>query len=156
MNTVVDIQPIISDLPRVDTPRQERVVVLSLIRKLCQLLATERISYCHWKSNNALDRSASGDNDLDLLVSPADGPRFEALLIQLGFKQAKAPAEKEMPGVLDYFGYEAEADRLIHVHLHYQLVLGHDMSKNYRLPIEKQYLESAVQGDLFKVPAPEF
>jgi hypothetical protein len=129
---------------------------LKLIFKLCQALAEEDISYCHWKSNNALDRSASGDNDLDLLVSRADIPRFSELLYRLGFKQAKAPAEKQMPGVLDYYGFDKEADRLIHVHAHYQLILGHDMTKNFRLPIEKAYLESAVQGALFKVPAPEF
>ncbi|MCC6454647.1 MAG: hypothetical protein IT328_06870 [Caldilineaceae bacterium] len=156
MHAVANIQPIIKDVPRMDILREENSEVLPLIQKLCQLLADEQISYCHWKSNNALDRSASGDNDLDLLVSQADGPRFEELIRELGFKQATAPAEKQMPGVLDYFGYDPEGDKLIHVHLHYHLVLGHDMSKNYRLPIEKQYLESAVQGKLFKTPAPEY
>jgi thymidylate kinase len=126
------------------------------IQRLCQALAAESISYCHWKSNNALDRSASGENDLDLLVSRADMPRFSELLHRLGFKPAKAAAEKQMPGVLDYYGYDEEADRLIHIHAHFQLILGHDMTKNYRLPIERPYLESAVQGDLFKVPAAEF
>lgn len=129
---------------------------LNLIFKLCQALAEEEITYCHWKSNNALDRSANGDNDLDLLVKRADGPRFAELLDRLGFRQALAPADKQMPGVLDYFGYAEDADKWIHVHVHYQLVLGHDMSKNYRLPIEQQYLASAAQGSLFKVPAPEF
>lgn len=129
---------------------------LPLVRKLCQLMATEQINYCHWKSNNALDRSASGENDLDLLVSQADGPRFEAMLRALGFKQVKAPADKEMPGVLDYFGYEPEADKFVHVHLHYHLVVGHDASKNYRLPIEQAYLASATDGDLFRVPAVEY
>src|SRR5215211_7026156 len=133
-----------------------RQPALGLISQLCQGLAEEDISYCHWKSNNALDRSASGDNDLDLLVSRADAARFTELLYRLGFKQAQAPAEKQMPGVLDYYGYDKEADKLVHVHAHYQLVMGHDMTKNYRLPIEGPYLESAVQGDLFKVPAPEF
>ncbi len=129
---------------------------LDLIHRLCQALEAEGIAYCHWKSNNALDRSASGDNDLDLLVSRADIPRFTEILSRLGFKGAEASAEKWMPGVVDYFGYDAEVDRLIHVHAHYQLILGHDMTKNYRLPIERPYLESAVQGDVFKVPAPEF
>jgi thymidylate kinase len=128
---------------------------LNLILKLCQALAKEEISYCHWKSNNVLDRSANGLNDLDLLVSRADIPRFSEILYHLGFKQAKAAPEKQMPGVLDYYGYDEAADRLVHVHAHYQLILGHDMTKNYRLPIERLYLESAVQGDLFKVPAAE-
>ena len=129
---------------------------LDRIHRLCQALEAERITYCHWKSNNALDRSASGDNDLDLLVSRADVPRFTGILYRLGFKQAEAPPEKQMPGVLDYFGYDEGAHKLIHVHAHYQLIVGHDLSKNYRLPIERPYLESAVQGDLFKVPAAEF
>ena len=129
---------------------------LDLIRRLCQALEAERITYCHWKSNNALDRSASGDNDLDLLVSRADIPRFTEILSRLGFKQAQAPVEKQMPGVLDYYGYDEAADRLVHVHAHYQLILGHDATKNYRLPVEQPYLESAVQDGLFKVPAPEF
>jgi hypothetical protein len=129
---------------------------LDLIYRLCQALETERITYCHWKSNNALDRSASGDNDADLLVSRADILRFTEILCRLGFKQAKTSVEKQMPGVQDYYGYDEEANRLVHVHAHYQLILGHDMTKNHRLPIEKPYLESAVQSDLFKIPAPEF
>jgi len=129
---------------------------LGLVRTLCRALEAEGISYCHWKSNNALDRSASGDNDLDLLVSRADVPRFNSILGRLEFKLAKASSEKQLPGVVDYFGYDEAAGRLIHVHAHYQLVLGHDMAKNYRLPIEEPYLESAVQGELFKVPAVEF
>jgi thymidylate kinase len=156
MYTSVDTKPIIHHVPPEDILRKESFSVLPLIQKLCRGLATENIAYCHWKSNDALERSASGDNDLDLLVSRADGPRFSKLLYRLEFKQAKAPAEKQMPGVLNYFGYDEEADRLIHVHAHYQLILGHDMSKNYRLPIERPYLESAIQGVLFKVPAPEF
>ncbi len=129
---------------------------LSLVHKLCQALATERIVYCHWKSNAALDRSASGDNDLDLLVSRADAQAFTKILYCLGFKQAQVPPERQMPGVLDYYGYDGEAGKLVHVHAHYQLILGDDMTKNYRLPIEEPFLASAVQGTLFQVPAPEF
>ena len=129
---------------------------LPLIRTLCQALDREAVAYCHWKSNDAIARSASGDNDLDFLISRAHAARFTEVLCHLGFKQVQAPPEKKMPGVLDYIGYDRTADRLIHVHTHYQLVLGDDMSKNYRLPIERAYLESAVNGGLFRLPAAEF
>ena len=36
---------------------------LALVVRLCQTLNAESIEYCHWKSNEALSRSASGDND---------------------------------------------------------------------------------------------
>lgn len=139
-----------------DLLHQESLSVLPLIQELCKILAQEKIAYCHWKSNNALDRSASGDNDLDLLVSRADVARFTEILYRLGFKGAVAPAVKQMLGVLDYYGYVSEVDKFVHVHAHYQLILGQDMTKNYRLPIERPYIESAVQGDLFKVPEHEF
>jgi thymidylate kinase len=129
---------------------------LDLIYRLCQTLRAEGITYCHWKSNAALDRSASGDNDLDLLVSRADGPGFTEILYRLGFKKAQVLPEKQMPGVLDYYGYDRKADKLVHVHAHYQLILGDDMTKNYRLPIEEPYLASAVQDNVFNVPTPEF
>ncbi len=127
-----------------------------LIQRLCQSLDAEEISYCHWKSNNALDRSASGDNDLDLLVGRDDVQRFSEILYRLKFKGAEAPPSKQMPGVQDFFGYDSETDKFIHVHAHYQLIVGHDMTKNYHLPVERPYLESAIQSDLFKLPEPAF
>jgi hypothetical protein len=140
--------------------RQQSIVadppILNLIRLLCQALVEEEITYCHWKSNNALDRSASGDNDLDLLVSRADAGRFTEILYRLGFKQTRAPFDKQMTGVCDYHGYDDQSDKWVHVHAHYQLIMGHDMTKNFHLPIEEPYLKSAIQGDLFKVPAVEF
>jgi len=127
-----------------------------LVLQLCRALNAERIAYCHWKSNNALARSASGDNDLDLLVSRRDIPRFLAILSGLGFKEAMAEAEKRMIGVADFYGFDADSGTLIHVHAHYQLVLGHDLTKNYRLPIEEAYLASSALDGIFKVPAPEY
>jgi thymidylate kinase len=129
---------------------------LDLVARLCNVLACEEINYCHWKSNAALDCSACGDNDLDLLVNRIHVQRFIKILYGLGFKEALPPKDDQLPGVRDYYGYDVETGRLIHVHAHFQLILGNDLSKNYRLPVEKAYLESSVQGDLFRVPVPEF
>ncbi len=129
---------------------------LRLVTELCEALQAERIAYCHWKSTAALDRSACGENDLDLLVSRADSPRFTAILARLAFKEAWSPREQMAAGVRDYFGYDRESGRLVHIHAHHQLVLGHDLTKNYHLPIERPYVESALRRGMFNVPAPEF
>jgi hypothetical protein len=139
-----------------DSSTSQEPLPLALVSKLCKALEAENIAYCHWKSNDALDRSASGDNDLDLLVSRRDGQRFTEILHRLGFKVAEASSVQELPGVLNYYGYDTETGKLVHAHVHYQLVLGQDMTKNYRLPIEEPFLGSALQHELFKVPAPEF
>lgn len=129
---------------------------LNLILRLCQALREEDINYCHWKSNNALDRSANGENDIDLLISRADAGRFSELLYRFGFRQVRAPADKQMPGVLDYYGYDEQSDKWVHVHAHYQLIMGDDMTKNFRFAIEEPYLESVLWNGIFKVPAVEF
>src|ERR1041385_99785 len=79
---------------------------LELVSKLCNVLASEEINYCHWKSNEALDRSARGDNDLDLLVSRIHAQQFTEILYRLGFKETLATKEDELPGVRDYYGYD--------------------------------------------------
>jgi thymidylate kinase len=130
--------------------------ISDLVYQLCQGLDAEGVVYCHWKSNIALERSASGDADLDLLVDRAGARQFTDILCRLGFKEARASFEQQLPGVLDYYAYDRAANKIIHVHAHHRLILGDDMTKNYHLPIEKPFLESAVQEGLFKTPSPEF
>jgi len=130
--------------------------MLPLIQDLLKSLESERILYCHWKSNAALDRALEGEDDLDLLVRRSDGGRFAEIVSRLGFREARAKGLKDLPGVLDHFGYDERADRLIHVHTHYQLVLGSDLSKNYRLPLEGPYLASSSARGPVRVPAGEY
>lgn len=131
--------------------------VPGLIRKLSKALEEGDVNYCHWKSYNvALARSFTGDSDIDLLIRREDMALFNKILYSLGFKQAQAPSENQIPGVVDYFGYDETINKLIHIHAHFQLIVGRDLTKNYRLLIERPYLESAIKGDLFKIPSIEF
>jgi thymidylate kinase len=131
-------------------------VALDLVVTLCNTLAAKKIDYCHWKSNSFLDRSARGDNDLDLLVSREHAQCFAEILYALGFKEALLPTAEELPGVRNYYGYDQKTGRLVHVHAHFQLILGNDLSKNYRLPLEQAYLKSSTRRELFSIPASEF
>lgn len=58
----------------------------------------------------------------------------------MGFRLARPTPDRQVPGVLDYYGLDEGSDRLVHVHAHYRLVLGDDMTKNFRLPIERAYV----------------
>jgi thymidylate kinase len=138
-----------------ESPSGSSVTLCSIV-SLCETLKAEEIDYCHWKSNAALDRSANGENDLDLLVSRADVQCFINTLYKFGFKEAHDLQDDQLPGVLDFYGYDEISGQFVHVHTHFQLVLGQDFTKNYRLPIERLYLDSAIQGDLFRLPTLEF
>lgn len=140
----------VSQLPSTD------LEPLALVAQLCHSLSQQRIGYCHWKSNNALQKSATGENDLDLLIRRSDKLRFTQTLLTLGFVQVEDSPVSKMPGVLDYIGHDEESGRLVHVHAHYQLVVGQDLAKNYHLPVEEAYLSSATQSGLFRIPSVEF
>ncbi len=129
--------------------------VLWLVRELCAQLREEGVRWCHWKSNDMLARSASGENDLDLLVHRYDGQRFAEVLDRLGFRRALAPGGREHPGVSHHYALDVPSGRFVHVHAHVLLVLGDDTTKNVRLPIEVPYLESCHDDGLFPVPAAE-
>lgn len=126
------------------------------VQRLVEALESEGIRYCHWKSNEAIEASAAGENDLDLLVDRADLGRCRALLHQQGFVEGVQPPSRRLLGVFDYHGVSPQLARPVHVHLHSRLVLGDDTTKNYRLPIEQPYLASATRDGLFHLPAPEF
>jgi thymidylate kinase len=129
---------------------------LDIVRSLCSQLNNEKVNYCHWKSNAMISRSESGENDLDLLISHADRHKFSEILARLSFIQADENPIYRLPGVLNYYGHDQQSGRIIHVHAHYQLILGHDFTKNYHIPIEEPYISSSSCNNLFNIPQPEF
>ncbi len=122
---------------------------------LGQALAQAGVRHCRLTGDLGLEGDDIGEHEIDLLVSRAHMGRLAGLLSRLGFKQAKAPAEKAVPGTLDSFAYDTEADRLIRVHAHHVLLLGNALTSNYRLPIEGPFMSSAAHDGTFRVPAPE-
>jgi thymidylate kinase len=130
--------------------------VLVLIAALCRALDAEGVRYCHWKSNEAIARSATGENDLDLLVGRSDAERFEGILRRLGFKDVRQQGWKRLPGIYHSYGLDPGTGLFVHVHAHYQLVVGDDMTKNIHLPVEAAYLASARRDTTFQIPSPAF
>jgi len=126
-----------------------------LVQDLLRALSARDVSYCQWKSTIDLDRAATGESDLDLLVSRSDQPALLETLGVLGFREADPPPEKAAAGTRSFFGYDPTAPRLIHAHVHFLLMVGHDLSKGFRLPLELDFLASVRPSGPFQVPAPE-
>ncbi len=129
---------------------------IPLVRELVAALSDAGVGYCHWKSNAAIERAEQGETDLDLLVSRDQARKFVAVLSSCGFFEAVRPRSPAVPGTSDFMGYDMVADRFVHVHAHYQMVLGHDRTKNFRIPIERPYIDSSSVDRLLPTPAPEF
>ena len=129
---------------------------LGLVADLLRELDSADVAYCHWKSNEAIDKTLTAENDLDLLVARRDSARFNAAIHALGFRIARPTHDRLVPGLVDYFGRDQPSGRMVHVQAHFQLVLGDDMTKNFRLPIEDAYLASRVLDGPVAVPSRAF
>lgn len=132
------------------------MVPIPLVADLVAALEEAEIEYCHWKSNTTLEEAVSGETDLDLLIANDQFRDFKRVIDRLGFSSASREHVKDPPGTAHYFGYDPSNDRFVHLHAHAQLVLGHDRSKNYRLPIEGAYLASSTRETVLPTPRPEF
>jgi thymidylate kinase len=115
---------------------------LGLLTGLFTRLHAERITYCHWKSNEHLRASMLGLTDLDLLIDQGSAARLPLVLEEAGFKRFQAKPGRGYPGVEDYVGFDVESGRLSHLHIHYQLTLGARYLKGHRLPWEYVVLTS--------------
>jgi len=120
--------------------------------------ALQAIQYVHWKSNQHLSDALQGKTDLDLLIAQGDAQRFRQLILQHGFKSVISPPRSQFPAMEDYLGFDPQTGKLFHLHVHYQLVLGEQYVKNYRLPLEDKLLSSASlrKPEGIMVPAPEW
>lgn len=113
------------------------------------------IRYCHWKSNLRLPAALQGETDLDLLVDRQQSEEFRRILFRHDIKPCIAAPGLRYPSVEDYLGFDQSSGELFHLHVHYQLVLGEQFVKNYRIPIEDQVLDSVHLQSGVKVPAAE-
>ena len=129
----------------------------SLVVALGEALERRHVMYCcQWKGNWKKRRWMSGEGDIDLLVERSTEPHFTAVLEELGFRRCTPPLEARVAGLESCFGLDPATGRLIHVHVHYQLLTGGFWTTIYRLPFERSLLESATHRNVFRTPAPEF
>ncbi len=137
------------------TPPVETDAPLTAAARLFSLLNQAGVRYCHWKSSLRLTDSLAGRTDLDLLVDRRDEQVFRRILSEQGFKPLADAPGKAFPGLEHQLGFDWQTGRLIHLHVHFRLVLGEQHVKNYLLPLESIFLESARLRLGVRTPPPE-
>lgn len=113
---------------------------LGVVTELCRRLADGGVVYCHWKSNEHLRPATLGETDLDILVDREAASQLPLLLAEAGYKRMSAPTERSYVGIEDYLALDRATGKLVHLHLHYRLILGEKFLKGYRLPWEDRLL----------------
>lgn len=117
---------------------------LAAIEVVLTLFEQHSISYCHWKSNYHLTYALSGVEDVDLLVAEVDFPRFVAILLEQGFKQADSVTTRMQPGVFHFLGNDSATGTLINVHAYIRILTGDHFLKNWALPFEQMLLSETL------------
>jgi len=129
----------------------QRSGLQSLVR-LIDELNQSGIRYVHWKSNIRMEKSLAGKTDLDLLVDLKNMPEFLALLASHGVKPLIPAQGREFPGIRHYLGFDDQTGKFFHLHVHDVLVMGDQLTKNYYLPLEDDFLECG--GSILGVKVP--
>ena len=114
-------------------------------------LNLNKIKYCHWKSNANLNESFNGKTDFDILVAKEDCRQFTELLSRFGFKRRFSTGDKLFPGMEDYIGFDTKTGKLVHFHVHYSLVLGKELHKNYVIPFEDMILSTSIVHESYPI-----
>ena len=120
----------------------QRLGTLGIVRQLLERLHSERIMYCHWKSNNTLEGSLLGMIDLDLLVDPTASSALTKALSDVGFKPLVATPCLAHPAIHSFLGLDRSTGSLAHVHVYYRLITGEGHLKGYHLPWERVVLST--------------
>lgn len=119
--------------------------MLDICRKLFDRWNAEVI-YCHWKGNETchLEKGLNGESDMDVLLSVDDKEIGHEILISLHFIQCKSQFGSRFPNVEDWIGFDQVTGNLVHLHLHFELVTGHDGLKEFNLPWRKEALDTRI------------
>lgn len=144
-----------TSMPAANSATPRATTGLEAAAELFRALNEDGVRYCHWKSNVRLEKALQGKTDLDLLVEREDSDRFRKILSEHRVKPLVAAPGKAYPALENYLGFDPASGELFHLHVHYQLVLGEQFVKNYRLPLETHFLDSTRLYHGVKVPAPE-
>jgi thymidylate kinase len=123
--------------------------MLKLVSDLVEGLDGEGIRYCHWKSNLRLEAALKGEDDLDLLVHPADRERFQGVLVAHGFKGTSDGITTHR----HHIGLDWDSGTIVHVDVLYAVTTGGRLLKSHDLPVVDQVLHSRRSIGTVPVPA---
>jgi hypothetical protein len=118
--------------------------ILPLLLSVLTDFHRQDISYCYWKSSRRVYRGLTGEGDLDLLIAKEDQHRAQAVLLERGLKLFPCVAYRDHPAILSFLGYDELSGRIVHLHLHFRLVAGNSLLKNYRIPWEEAILARTI------------
>ena len=117
-----------------------------LSKELIQELESNKILYCHWKSNLLLNEALNGYDDLDLLVKKEHLAKFEATILKMGFKEG-SNKNITFSSVKHFYGYDIQSGNILHLHVYYQIKTGPSWTKSFHFDFEDFFLNNLMEHE---------
>ena len=122
--------------------------MLKTIKQMLDAFESNKIEYCHWKSNEHLSAALEGNTDLDILFLPEQRSELDRVLNTCGLKRFRATSLMQYNAIEDYIGFDKETARIWHLHTHYRMTLGEKHLKGYTItPWGYRVLENRIGAD---------
>ncbi|KAA3441999.1 hypothetical protein C7I87_32935 [Mesorhizobium sp. SARCC-RB16n] len=118
--------------------------VLDVLLTALDALRQSNVECCYWKSSRRLQAVLLGESDLDLLVARSDQHLAAQVLLACGFKRFDSVPCRSHPAIQSFLGYDEPSGRIVHLHIHFRLVVGERLLRNYQLPWEQLILASTI------------
>lgn len=113
--------------------------VLSVLLRLMEGFARERVAWCYWKSSRRAREALAGLTDFDILVARACRHDARRVLLDCGFRRF-VPVSFTDISVECYLNYDEPSGRIVHVDLHDRLAVGGMLLKTHWLPWEERLI----------------
>ncbi|WP_280770898.1 hypothetical protein [Salipaludibacillus daqingensis] len=108
--------------------------MLNVCKELLDQFEKQNILYCHWKGNDHVYKGLNGIGDIDILVSIQMKEKCSVLLRSINFVHVITQKEQRSENIEDWIGLDLPSGKLVHLHLHYELKIGHKYVNEYNLP----------------------
>lgn len=119
--------------------------MLEVCNELFALWGDKEVRYCHWKSNEHLMEGLDGDTDLDVYVSLSDKDKAEKILKACRYIECVVQKGHRYPKVEEWIGFDEITGKLVHIHLHYQIITGTKYCKEYVFPLEEIIISTRIK-----------
>lgn len=118
--------------------------MLDISKKTFDLFSENNINYCHWKSNEHLVEGLNGITDLDILADRDSYNEIVKILMDLGYKKGNTIFYLNYSSIEDYIGFDKGTGKIVHLHMHFELMIGKKFVKGIHLPWEQVIYETTI------------
>lgn len=124
---------------------------MNIMQSVFKAFDNQNIRYIHFKSNCNLDESFEGKADFDVLVDKSRLEDIEVILSTSNGKRYNPVKYGRYPGVDNWIILDNETGILYHLHLHYQIVSGKALIKDYVIPWEELLFETRIKNSTYDI-----